>query len=182
MVAIDTPTINFTTSGPNGHILTGDVLIPGLISPTVNNSISVNAGGLYSIDEKVKLNSLDATPGYLETKLAGKINSIITTVISSNNTTNKAEFESILDVAGLLSTISSNPVFLTTFTNLVKSVLCFKFRIKNTNSVSETYSYVDCSGVSYSSLSLSAGASIDICGESANTSSSFVTINNLGYC
>ena len=182
LVAIDTPTINFTTSGTNGHILTGDVLIPGLISPTVNNSISVNAGGLYSIDEKVKLNSLDATPGYLETKLAGKINSIITTVISSNNTTNKAEFESILDVAGLLSTISSNPVFLTTFTNLVKSVLCFKFRIKNTNSVSETYSYVDCSGVSYSSLSLSAGASIDICGESANTSSSFVTINNLGYC
>jgi hypothetical protein len=182
LVAIDTPTINFTTSGTNGHILTGDVLIPGLISSTVNNSISINAGGLYSIDEKVKLNSLDATPGYLETKLSGKINSLISTVVSSNNTTNKAEFESVLDVAALLSTISSNPVFLNTFTNLVKSVLCFKFRIKNTNSLSETYSYVDCSGVSYSSLSLSAGASIDICGESANTLSSFVTINNLGYC
>jgi hypothetical protein len=182
LVVVDTPTINFTTSGTSGHILTGDVIVNGLISPNANNTIVNPGNGLFSSDEKVKLNNLDSTTGYLETKLAGKINSLITTIVSSNNTTHKAEFESVLDVAALLNTISTTPAFLTTFTNMVKGCLCFKFRIKNTNSVSETYSYVDCNGNSQTGLSLSSGASIDVCGESANTSSSFVTINNLGYC
>jgi hypothetical protein len=181
LLATDSQTINFTTSGTNGHIITGDVII----SPNANNTVTNPGNGLYvpaSANDKVKLNSIDPTTGYLENKLAGKVNALITTLVTSNNGTSKAEFESVLDVAALLSTISTNPAFLTTFCNMVKGCLCFKFRITNSNTSSEIYEYVDCNGTSHTGLSLGAGSSVDVCGESANTASSFITINNLGYC
>jgi hypothetical protein len=185
LVAVDSATIDFTTSGVSGHILTGSVIPAGLISATAGNSIVVSAGGLYSAasaDIKVKVNSGDPTSGYLEDKITGKINSLITTTVITNGGTYKSEVESILDVGALLSLIASNPAFLTTLCNMVEGCMCYKFRITNNGGVAELYDYVNCSGASFTGLSLGAGASVDICGRSANTASSDIIIQNLGNC
>jgi hypothetical protein len=183
LVVVDTSSINFTTSGTNGHILTGNVSI----SPNAGNTLQDVGNGLFvatvtAPDEKLKLNSIDPTNGYLENKVAGKINSINTVLVTSNNTTHKLEIETVTNIANLLSEISSNPSFLTTFCNIVKSCICFKFRIKNTAHSSKTYNYVDCNGTLHSGLSLGAGVSVDVCGEKADSSDVEIEIYNLGFC
>lgn len=185
LVAVDTATIDFTTSGVSGHILTGSVIPAGLISATAGNSIVVSAGGLYSAasaDTQVKVNAGDPTSGYLEDKITGKINSLITTTVITNGGTYKSEVESVLDVGALLTLIAANPAFLTAICNMVEGCMCYKFRITNGGVGSELYDYVDCSGVSFTGLSLGAGVSVDICGRSANTASTDITIQNLGNC
>lgn len=184
LVANDSTSIDFTTSGTGGHILTGSVII----SPNANN-ILVNPGnGLYvptpsaSTDEKVKLNAADPTTGYLEDKIIGVVNSIITTTVTSNNISHQSEVEAVLDIDELLNEISVTPALLNTFCNMVKSCLCFKFRITNTDAISHTYDYTDCNGTDQVGLSIGAGSVVDVCGEAVDVSDSTVTIQNLGYC
>lgn len=184
LTANDSSTINFTTSGTSGHILTGDVIIPALISTSPGNSISYTGGGLYSsaLDQKVKTHSLDPTAGFLEDKIAGKSNSLITTTATTNLGTHKSEIESVLDVSALISLIGSNPTFLTALCNIVKNCMCYSFKITNNGGSSATYDYVDCSGTSFTGLSLAAGASVSVCGKSAASASSDILIQNLGNC
>lgn len=187
LVANDSTSINFTTSGTSGHILTGSVILDGVTG--AGDNIIVNTGlGLYApppsaaADEKVKLNNVDPTSGYLEDKLAGVINSLITATVTSNNISHQADIEATLDVAALLNEINITPAFLTTFCNMVKACLCFKFRITNTDAAPHTYDYTDCNGNIQAGLAIGAGSVVDVCGESADVSDPTVTIQNLGYC
>lgn len=185
LVANDSSSINFTTSGTAGHILTGSVII----SPNANNILTNPGNGLYvpaptaSTDQYVKLNSGDPSAGYLEDKIIGVVNSLISTTVTSNNITHQAEVEAVLDVEELLDTISTTPAYLTAFCNIVKACLCFKFRIINTDVSSQTYEYTDCNGVDHAGLSIGAGSSLEICGTAIDVSDpTKVTVQNLGYC
>lgn len=180
LVVVDSSTIDLSTSGTSGHILTANAKIS-----TVPGNNLVDNSGLYvssAADEKVKLNSSDPTSGNLESKVAGKINSLITTLVTSNNTSHQLEIESVLDIASLLNTISTNNTFLNLFCNIVKSCICYKFRLKNTDTSSITYDYKDCNGAIHSGLTLTSGSSVDFCGQSVTCSNNLVIIQNLGNC
>lgn len=185
LVAVDSSTIDFTTSGVSGHILTGVVLPAGLISATPGNALSVSAGGLYTsaaTDIYVKVTSSDPSAGYLENKITGKVNSLITTTVTTNGGTYKSEVESVLDVNALLTTIAGNPALLSALCAIVADCMCYTFRITNNGAGAELYDYVDCTGTSFTGLSLGAGASVDVCGRSADTASTDIIIQNLGNC
>jgi len=184
LLAIDTDTIDFTTSGTSNHIITGSVKIPGLISGTSGNQLT-NSSGLFvpaSTDEKVKVRSADTTPGYLEDKIIGLVNTLISTTVSTNTGTNKSEVNSVLDVAALLALLLSNGTYNTTFCNLVKGCLCYTFRIANTSGSATTYNYVDCSGVTHSGMALAGNTFTDVCGRSVSTSLITTIVSNLGTC
>lgn len=181
LLAIDTPTIDFTTSGTSNHIITGNVIIDGLISTTAGNSI-INNGGLYLSDELIKTRAIDPTAGYLEDKIVGLINSLISTTTTTNVSTNKIEVNSVLDVNALLNVINSNTTFKAALCNIVESCMCYTFRVNNISATASTYSYVDCSGITHSSQPIPANTFLDICGRSITTPSGDVIISNLGNC
>lgn len=183
LIANDTSTIDFTTSGTSGHILTGSVKI----SPDAGNVISAHANGIYasaSSDMLVKLNSADPTAGYLEDKITGKVNSLITVTTTSNNASHKTEVEGVLDVSALLTAISSNNTLLTALCNIVKSCICLTFVLKNTigNGTAYTYNYVDCNGSTHTGVSLADGATIQICARSVTPNNAAITVQCLGLC
>jgi hypothetical protein len=157
------------------------------ISSDVGNIISIHSDGLFaptptpSPDEEVKASSA-GTPGTLIEKVEGCTNGATTTSVTYNNITDKITVCAAVSSSGLLAEIAATPALLTALCVMVKSCLCYKFRVLNTTGSPVTYSYTGCDNTVHSGLSLGANAYVDVCGISVTPNDATTYVFNLGYC
>lgn len=178
LVVVDSPTLNLSTSGTSGHILTGDVKI----SATPNNSIVANGDGIYAQDNKVAINVADTTSGYLSDKMIGVAGSLISVVTTPNLVTNKVEISATIDLAQVLTAINTNPLLLAQFCEMVTGCItsCYTFRITNIANHDQTIEYVDCNNNTVT-VPLVSRAVIVVCAKSV-TPLTDTTVEFLGNC
>ena len=106
LVANDTPTIDFSQGGVDGHTISANVKI----DPAAGNALAATASGLYvaqslSADEKVKVNAADALGGYLVDKILGITDECITVSAAPSSDGTKLELKATLNESCLKNLI-----------------------------------------------------------------------------
>lgn len=181
----DTNSIQTVLSGGSNRNISSNVKI----STCSGNLLTIQSDGLCATytppesfsttDEKLKASSSDANPaGYLDEKVEGAGVGALTTTTVFNALTNKVKISTTADISALLTALAADE----NFCSAITACICFKFRLVNTGVISATYSYVDCSNVNHTGLTLGAGVSVDVCGKSVDSSSTDMIFNNLGFC
>lgn len=173
------PLVDKLTAGPN--ITVDDTTTPGQI-------IISSTGDTY----KVKANTADTTTDYLDEKVAGDTDGVITITTAYDAGPEKVIFTPSIDTEALMellfSTIEGSVAWKARFCSLVSTCdpgdTCTAYDVSNAGGPGEsaTFSYTDCDGI-FQSVVLAESESTSICTLGGIVSAAgSLTVVNIGLC